>query len=213
MFPGGWRLPGGRAARGWGGYHWGPMRPLARLSRIPRNLEDWLLAEIGRARTRLAELRHRHPDAEAAELARRLIEDKKQLAARGGAVTGFFGIASVPADVALLGYLELTLAIELAVLHGVNLKAPGGRQQLLELFGWERGFSLRLLVPALAARTGRSLLRRSAWKAVGRTVPVLAAPLAAWLNNREIQRLGEAALLSFGAFRRLRAQVPPPTAA
>jgi hypothetical protein len=188
------------------------MLPLARRPRIPRNLEDWLLAEIGRARTRLAELRHEHPHAGTDELAKRLIEGKKQLAARGGAVTGLFGIAAVPADVAFLGYLELTLAIELAVLHGVNLKAPGGRQQLFDLFGYQGlGWSLGPLLPALAARAGRSILRRSAWKAVGRTVPVLAAPLVAWLNNREIQRLGDAAQLSFGAFRRLHAAAPPPT--
>jgi hypothetical protein len=189
------------------------MFSLARRPRIPRNLEDWLLAEIGRARIRLADLRREHPAAEADELARRLIEDKKQLAARGGAVTGLFGIAAVPADVALLGYLQLTLAIELAVLYGVNLKAAGGRQQLFDLFGWDQGLtsSLGPLLPALAARAGRAILRKSAWKAVGRTVPVLAAPLAAWLNHREIQRLGEAAVLSFGAFRRLHATAPPPT--
>lgn len=180
-------------------------------SRFPRNLDDWLLAELGRARERLVELRRAHPDAGEADLAQRLIDGKKLQAARGGAVTGLFGLAAIPADAALLGYLQLTLAIELAVLYGVNLKAPGGRRELLELLGWEHGAttSLRLVVPALAARAGRELLRRSAWRAIGRTVPVLAAPLTAWVNHHEIQRLGDAAVLSFGAFRRLRAPVTP----
>ncbi len=183
-----------------------------RQTRLPRSLEDWLLVQIGRSRARLAELRREHPTATDRELAQRLIDEKKLRAARGGAITGLFGLAAVPADVAFLAYLQLTLAIELAVLHGVNLKSPGGRQELLDLLGWERGVtSLGLLAPALAVRTGKAVVRRSVWKAVGRTVPLLASPLAAWLNHREIQRIGDAALLSFGAFRRLHPPAPPPT--
>lgn len=188
------------------------MSLLARRTQVPRNLEDWLLVEIGRARERLAELRRAHPSALDAELAQRLIDGKKREAARGGAVTGLFGLAALPADVALVGYLQLTLAIELAVLYGVNLKAPGGRRELFDLLGWELGAdSLILLVPALAARAGQAMLRRSAWKLVGRTVPLLAAPLAAWVNHRELQRWGDAAVLTFGTCRRLHAAGAPPT--
>jgi hypothetical protein len=188
------------------------MSSLARQTHLPRNLEAWLLAEIGRARDRLVELRQAHPAAADADLAQRLIDGKKREAARAGAVTGLFGLAAIPADVAMVGYLQVTLAIELAVLYGVNLKAPAGRRQLFDLAGWEHGAgSLALLVPALAARAGQAMLRRSAWKLVGRTVPLFAAPLAAWVNTRELQRWGDAAVLCFGACRRPRTPAPPPT--
>jgi len=72
----------------------------------------------------------------------------------------------------------------------------------------------------LGARAGPKLLARLAEKALtkrgleqlGRAVPVLASPLVAWLNNRDLQRAGAAALRFHGTIRSLPSRKPHATA-
>lgn len=170
------------------------------------DLDGWLLAQVGRARLAVAELRHAHPSEDRGRLAQRLIDEKKQLATSAGAITGFFGWAAIPVDLAWITWLRFTLALELAVLHGINLKGRSGRAELLDLLGLRESdlASLARAVPLVAARLGSAWVRRLGWRAVGRAVPILAAPLAAWVNGRDIQRLGDEAIRRFDTFRRVR---------
>jgi hypothetical protein len=43
-------------------------------------------------------------------------------------------------------------------------------------------------------------------------VPVIAAPVVAYLNNRDLQRAGEAAVRFYGTIRQLPSRKPRPTA-
>lgn len=172
------------------------------------DLESWLLNELGRARVRIARLQEAHPQADRAQIAQRLIDEKKRQATSGGLVVGLFGWLSIPADVAMVGWMQFTLAIELALLHGVNLKSASGRAELFDLLGF-KGSELGLLTlvqaaPRLARRASSALARRVGWRTVGRTVPVLAAPITAWVNNRDIQALGDEAIRRFETFRKVR---------
>jgi hypothetical protein len=182
--------------------------PLRELARVPRLLDfdSWLLEEIGQARARIAELGRRYPAASKRELAQRLIDDKKQVAQTGGAVAGLLGLAAIPADLALVAYLQLSLVVEIAVLHGVNLKGPSGREQLLDVMGVARGDLAAAVraVPLVASRLSKAAMKRLGWRTVGRVVPVVAAPVSAWLNSRDIQRMGAAALRRFDTFTRAR---------
>ena len=172
--------------------------------------------EIARGRSRVDGLREKYPSANAAELAQRLTDTKKTWAATGGAISGLFGLALVPADLAFVTALQLTLIMEIALVHKVNLKSGRARDEVFEVLGYSNGAD----TVNLAGRAGPKLLARIAEKALtkrglaqlGRAVPVVASPVVAWLNNRDLQRAGEAALRFYGTIRSLPGRRPRATA-
>ncbi len=172
--------------------------------------------EIGRARKRVDELRAQYPSASTQELATRLTDGKKTLASMGGAVSGLFGIALVPADLAFVTFLQLSLIMEIALLHKVNLKSSRSRDEILEVLGYSNGADTVNLAgragPKLVARIAETALTKRGLAQLGRAVPVIASPVVAYLNNRDLKRAGEAALRYYGTLRELhhrrRAAVP-----
>ncbi len=163
--------------------------------------------EIARCRGRVDEVRGKYPSANADELAQRLTDTKKMWASTGGAVSGLFGLMLVPADLLFVTALQLTLIMEIALLHKVNLKSDRARDEVFEVLGYSNGAD----TVNLAGRAGPKLLARIAEKALmkrgleqfGRAIPVLASPLVAYLNNRDLQRAGDAALRFYGTIRQL----------
>jgi hypothetical protein len=118
----------------------------------------------------------------------------------------------VPADLAFVTVLQLTLIMEIALVHKVNLKSTRARDEVFEVLGYSNGAT----TVNLGTRAGPKLLARFAEKALakrglaqlGRAVPVLASPVVAWLNNRDLQRAGEAALRFYGTIRSLPSRRP-----
>jgi hypothetical protein len=165
------------------------------------------VGEIARCRRRVDDARGKYPSASAQELAQRLTDTKKTWAATGGAVSGLFGLMLVPADLAFVTALQLTLIMEIALLHKVNLKSARARDEVFEVLGYSNGAD----TVNLAGRAGPKLLARIAEKALakrglaqlGRAVPVVASPVVAYLNNRDLQRAGDAALRFYGTIRSL----------
>jgi hypothetical protein len=163
--------------------------------------------EIGRCRRRVDDLRGRYPSADHAELVRRLTDAKKTWAATGGAISGLFGLLLVPADLAFVTALQLTLIMEIALLHKVNLKSERARAEVFEVLGYSNGADTVNLAsragPKLVARVAERVLTRRGLSQLSRAVPVVASPVVAWLNNRDLQRAGEAAQRFYGTLRTL----------
>jgi len=177
------------------------------LDAVKQRLWKVYVDEIGRCRGRVDGVRGKYPSATAQELSQRLTDTKKMWASTGGAVSGLFGLALVPADLAFVTALQLTLIMEIALLHKVNLKSERARDEIFEVLGYSNGAD----TVNLAGRAGPKLLARIAEKALtkrglaqlGRAVPVIASPVVAYLNNRDLQRAGEAALRFYGTIRQL----------
>lgn len=166
--------------------------------------EDWLLAEVSRARDRVRELRTQFPSAGTLELANRLIEGKKKWAATGGAVSGLFGLISLPADLALVAYLQMSLIVDVAVLCGRNLKSARARAELLEVFNAANssiGVASRAS-PKATARIAERILAAKGFRFLGRVFPVVAAPVTVALNNRDIEKAGQEAMRYFAVIPR-----------
>jgi hypothetical protein len=164
-------------------------------------LSDLVAKEIGRSRTRVRQLEKRYPSAAPRELGQRLIDDKKGVAGMLGGVSGVFGIFSVPADLLLMAWVELVLLVDLATVYKVNLKAHASRQELLDLYGQTHGYGkLARSGPRALGSAAAALFARGGLRTVGRAVPVVAAPISAWLNNQHIQKVGEEALRHFEGF-------------
>ena len=157
------------------------------------------VAEIARCRRRVDELREKYPSASAQELAQRLTDTKKTWASTGGAVSGLFG---------------LTLIMEVALVHRVNLKSDRARDEVFEVLGYSNGADTVNLAgragPKVLARVAEKVLTKRGLAQFGRVVPILASPVVAYLNNRDLQRAGEAAVRFYGTIRQLPRRRPTP---
>ncbi|MBX5483987.1 MAG: hypothetical protein IRZ16_19355 [Myxococcaceae bacterium] len=170
-----------------------------------QRLLDIVAREIPRSVKRVNELRRRYPSAPNRELAQRLIDEKKSLAGMVGGISGVFGIFSIPADLLVMAWLELVLHTDIATVYRANLKSDHGRGQILDLFGENYGVGkLTRSTPRAVGTTLGYVLSKGGLKTVGRAVPVIAAPISAWLNNRHIQAVGEATIAHFEGFDKAR---------
>lgn len=170
------------------------------------------LGEITRAKKRVDELRERYPSAQPSEMAQRLTDSKKMWASTGGAISGLFGLITVPADLAFVTALQVLLIMEIALVHKTNLKSDRAREEVLEVLGYSNGADTVNLAgragPKILARVAEKILAKQGLAQLGRAVPVLASPLVAWLNNRDLQRAGEAAQRFYGSIQQLRSRRP-----
>lgn len=156
---------------------------------------DLVLSEIHRARERIVELERAYPSAKRKELATRLIDGKKAIAATTGALTGLFGLVSVPLDLVFITYLQISLLVDIATLSGVNLKSVRAQDELLDLLGYANGTGpLVRAGPKVLGSIAIAALKRGGLPSLGRAIPVAAAPLTAYLNNRALARVGQEAL-------------------
>jgi hypothetical protein len=158
-------------------------------------LSELIEKESVRARTRVDQLTQRYPSAGPRELAQHLIDSKKQLASMVGGVTGIFGLVTVPVDLVGMVYLQLSLLTEIATVFKVVLKNESARSELLDLFGYTNGIGpVRRASPKVVGSLAALLLSRGGLKAISRAMPLVAAPVSAYLNNQHIQQIGDAAV-------------------
>lgn len=164
-------------------------------------LSDLVLRELPRSRARIAQLEKRYPSATPRELAQRLIDEKKGVAGMVGGISGVFGLLSVPADLVVMLWLELVLLTDLGTLYKQNLKSDRTREELLDLFTQKNGVGpFARSTPRALGSVAAFVLTRGGLKTFGRAVPVVAAPISAWLNNRHIQEVGDATVRHFEGF-------------
>jgi hypothetical protein len=180
---------------------------LSVLTAAKDRLWEVYVGEIGRCRKRVDELRGKYPSANEQELAQRLTDTKKTWASTGGAISGLFGLALVPADLLFVTVLQLTLIMEIALLHKVNLKSDRARNEVFDVLGYSNGADTVNLAgragPKVVARVAEKVLTKRGLAQLGRVVPVLASPVVAYLNNRDLQRAGQAAVRFYGTIRQL----------
>jgi hypothetical protein len=118
-----------------------------------------------------------------------------------GGVTGVFGVFAVPPDLLVMAWLELLLLVDIASLYKVNLKSDASCDELLDLFGEGNGIGpFTRSAPRALGSVVALILARGPLKAIGRAVPMIASPVSAWLNNRHVQRVGDAAARHYGGF-------------
>ncbi len=166
-------------------------------------LDDLLEGEALRARRRVDELTRTFPSAQRPELSHRLVDQKKQLASMVGGVTGVFGLGAVPVDLVGMAYLQLSLLADLSCLYKADLRSPAGKQELLDLFSWANGLGpLERSSPRVLGSLASLLLRKGGFTMLGRAVPLIAAPVSAYLNHQHIQKVGEAAVRHYDGWAR-----------
>lgn len=158
-------------------------------------LSDLIDKEAVRARAKVDELQQRYPSAGPRELSQRLIDSKKNLASMMGGVTGVFGVVTVPVDLAGMLYLQLSLLTEVATVFKLSLKSEREKQELLDLLGYSNGIGpLQRSSPKVLGTVVAMVLSKGGLKTLSRAMPLVAAPVSAWLNNSHIQKVGDSAV-------------------
>jgi uncharacterized protein (DUF697 family) len=164
-------------------------------------LSDIVMAEVTRARVRVAELEKRYPKAPPKELAQRLIDEKKNLASMVGGVSGVFGLVALPADLLFMAYLQIILLTDVATLYKANLKTERARGEMLDLFGYANGLGpLHRAGPKVMGKLAAMMLEKGGLHTLGRAMPLVAAPITAYFNNQHIQMVGEQAVRFYEGF-------------
>ena len=157
-------------------------------------LSDLIDKEAVRARASLDELQQRYPSAGPRELSQRLIDSKKQVASMLGGVTGIFGAVTVPVDLVGMVYLQLVLLVEVGTVFKADFKNERGKKDVLDLFGYANGIGpVQRASPKVLGSLAAMVLTKTGLKAIGRAMPLVAAPISAYLNNQHIQRGGVSA--------------------
>jgi len=170
-------------------------------------LSTLVLQESRRAKRRVSELKTRYPSAVARELSQHLIEQKKQVAALVGGISGAFGVVGIPADLVAMAVLEVQLLVDIATAYDVRLEFARSREELLDVLGAANGVgALGRASPKMVGKVAQLLFERGGLANIGRAFPLVAAPVTSWLNNRDIQKLGEAALMHYEGFARASAK-------
>lgn len=158
-------------------------------------LSDFIEKEAVRARVRIDELQQRYPSAGPRELSQRLIDSKKSVASMVGGVTGVFGVITVPVDLLGMVYLQLSLMTEVATVYKQSLKSERERQELIDLFGYVNGIGpVQRASPRVMGSLARVLLARGGLTSISRAMPLVAAPISAYLNHQHIQEIGDASV-------------------
>lgn len=164
-------------------------------------LDELIEKESDRAKTKVDELSARFPTATPRELSQHLIEQKKQMAAVVGGVTGVFGLATVPVDLAGMVYLQLSLLVEVATVFKVNLRLQRTREELLDLFGYSNGLGpVKRVSPKVVGSLVALLLSKGGMATLARAMPLIAAPVSAYLNNQHVQRIGDSAVRHYAGW-------------
>lgn len=179
------------------------LRPseLKKLSAL--RLEDVVTVEARRSKKRLAVLAKRQPHASPRELGWQSIESAKALASLSGSVSGVFGLVSVPADLVVMTWLQIRLLADIATAYDVNLRFGRARTELIAVLGEANGIGpMKRAGPKLLGKVAAVLAERGGFATLGRALPLVAAPITAWLNNQHIQTVGEAALRHYDGFER-----------
>ena len=158
-------------------------------------LSELIEKEAVRARVKVDGLQQRYPAAGPRELSQRLIDSKKNVASMVGGITGVFGAVTVPIDLVGMVYLQLSLLTEVATVFKLSLKSERERQELIDLLGYSNGIGpVQRSGPKVIGSLAALLLARGGLKGLSRAMPLVAAPISAYLNNQHIQQVGESAV-------------------
>lgn len=183
------------------------LRPASVKRLASLRMEDVVGLEAKRARSRVRALRERYPSAGPREIGQHVIDSTKGLASLSGSVSGVFGLVSVPADLVVMAWLQIRMLADIATAYGVDLRFRRARTELLGVLGEANGVGpLQRSGPKVVGKVAAVLAEKGGFASLGRAMPLVAAPVTAWLNNHHVQIVGEAALRQYDGFVRAAAK-------
>ena len=103
-------------------------------------------------------------------------------------------------------WANVTMA-DIATAYGLDLRFRRARTELLGVLGEANGVgALKRSGPKVLGKVAGMVAERGGFASLGRAMPLVAAPVTAWLNNHHVQMVGEAALRQYDGFQRAAAK-------
>jgi uncharacterized protein (DUF697 family) len=162
-------------------------------------LRELIAAERKRARTHILFIKRSEPDASRDRVAHLMVERWTKLAQVEGGVTGALGLVGVPINLLLFAYFQIALIVSIAEAYDTPLEGDSGEEVVLEVLGRAHGIADVLRSsPRVLGSIAKAIAVRHGFSMFGRLVPIIASPIAARLNEKEMTRLGGEALRRFG---------------
>lgn len=162
-------------------------------------LRQLIQQERRRAQWHIDQIKKAEPYASQDRVAQLILARWRRAATVEGGLTGAFGLAGVPANLLLFTYCQLAVVVSIAETYGVALDGAAGEAALLDVIGRAHGIEdLVRASPRVLGALARALAFKHGLQTLGRMVPMVAVPISARMNRRELQRTGDEALRRFG---------------
>ncbi len=164
-----------------------------------QRLRDLIAGERRRARLHIELVRQLEPGASPDRVAHLVLSRWVAAAAVEGGLTGALGFLGVPLNFLLFAYGQVAVIVSIAEAYEIGLDGESGEDAVLDVLG--RAHGLEGVVresPRVLGAIARTLALRHGLSTMGRLIPMVAAPIGAKLNQREMIRTGHEALRRFG---------------
>lgn len=169
-----------------------------------QRLRDLVQQERRRAQAHIAFIRRGEPQASQDRVALVMLERWKKVAAVEGGVTGALGFLGIPINLLLFVYFQIALVVSIAEAYDTPLEGDAGEDALLGVLGRAHGIEDVLRSsPRVLGAIAKAIALKYGFGALGRIVPLIASPIAARLNEKDMEKLGNEALRRFGKVVRL----------
>lgn len=164
-----------------------------------QRLRDLIDFERKRAKAHIESIRRRDPSVSPDRLAQQVLGRWTKVATIEGGVTGAMGFAGVALNSLLFTYFQLAAVVAIAEAYQIPLEGTAGEDALLEVLGRAHGVDdLVRAGPRVLGALAKALMVRHGLGSFSRLVPMISAPIAAKLNEREMDKLGALAIQRFG---------------
>jgi hypothetical protein len=164
-----------------------------------KNLRELIAQERKRAQLHIQLIRQTEPTASNDRIAHLMVDRWSKVAAVEGGITGALGILGVPVNFILFAYFQLALIVSVAEAYHVSLEGEQGEDAVLYVLGRVHGIEdLVRAGPRVLGALAKALAIKHGLGTLGRLVPMIAAPISAKLNEREMNQVGNEAMRRFG---------------
>ena len=174
--------------------------PFRRLKKYAQtSLAELIRQEKRRAQIHIKIIRYTEPDASSDRLSEIMLSRWTKLASIEGGMTGAAGVLGIPTNLLLFSYCQLAAAVSVAEAYNYSLEGRAGEDAILALLGDVHGINdLVRSGPRVFGALAKTIALRHSLPALGRAIPLVAAPISAKLNERDMRRLGREARRIFG---------------
>jgi hypothetical protein len=164
-----------------------------------KKLRDLIANERKRAQLHIQLIRQTEPGASNDRIAHVIVDRWRKVATVEGGITGALGILGVPLNFLLFAYFQLALIVSVAEAYQVKLEGEQGEDAVLYVLGRVHGIEdLVRAGPRVLGALAKALAIKHGLGTLGRLVPMIAAPISAKLNEREMSQVGNEAMRRFG---------------
>jgi hypothetical protein len=164
-----------------------------------KNLRELIAQERKRAQFHIQLIRQGEPTASNDRVANLMVDRWSKVAAVEGGLTGALGLLGVPINFILFAYFQLALIVSVAEAYQVSLEGEQGEDAVLYVLGRVHGIEdLVRAGPRVLGALAKALALKHGLGTLGRLIPMIAAPISAKLNEREMNQVGNEAMRRFG---------------